>query len=306
MDQVLISLPTPVRATMSDDPEEILAFASAALQNGCKVALATLVEVRGGAARALGSQLAVAEDGRFCGYVSGGCIEAAVACEALMALEEGRDRIVKFGEGSPFFDIVLPCGGGITIAIHVVRDGTLVDSVLELLQARETVALGYWPGEQRLDRIFAPSRSGWYDNKFKILYRPRTRVAISGESVEAQAVSAIAKSSGYDVVMSKGKGQDLLTATDEMTAVVLLHHDLDAEEQALCTALGSRAFYVGALGSTRTHKRREERLRLAGWSKSEIDRIKAPIGFFGPTRDANSLALSVLADVAAARLAVYG
>jgi xanthine dehydrogenase accessory factor len=50
------------------------------------VALATLVEIRGGAARALGSHVAVAADGRFCGYVSGGCIEAAVASEALDAM----------------------------------------------------------------------------------------------------------------------------------------------------------------------------------------------------------------------------
>ncbi|WP_426130983.1 XdhC family protein [Pararhizobium sp. PWRC1-1] len=306
MDQVSISLPTPVRATTSDDPEEILAFALAALQGGGKVALATLVDIRGGAARALGSQLAVASDGRFCGYVSGGCVEAAVACEALMALEEGRDRIVKFGKGSPFYDIVLPCGGGITIAIHVVRNGRLVDGILKSLKARETGALGYSPDKQLLDRICPPSQSGWYDKEFKILYRPRTRVAISGGNVEVQAVSAIAKSSGYDVIVTNGDGQNLLAAIDEMTAVVLLHHDLDGEEKVLSAALSSRAFYVGALGSTRTHKRREERLSLAGWSKTEINRIKAPIGFFGPTRDASSLALSVLADVAAARLAAYG
>ncbi|WP_426233274.1 XdhC family protein [Pararhizobium sp. DWP3-4] len=306
MDQVLTSLPTPVRATTSDEPEEILAFALAALQGGGKIALATLVDIRGGAARALGSQLAVASDGRFCGYVSGGCVEAAVACEALMALEEGRDRIVKFGKGSPFFDIALPCGGGITIAIHVLRDGRLVDGILKSLQARETGALCYSPDEHLLDRICPPSQSGWYDKDFKILYRPRTRIAVSGGNAEAHAVSAIAKACGFDVIETNGNEQNLLAAIDEMTAVVLLHHDLDAEERVLGAALRSRAFYVGALGSTRTHKRREERLCLAGWSKTEINRIKAPIGFFGPTRDASSLALSVLADVAAARLAAYG
>ena len=92
---------------------------------------------------------------------------------------------------------------------------------------------------------------------------------------------------------------------DRFTAVVLLHHDLDLEETVLERALTSPAFYIGALGSSRTHRRRTELLRVAGVSSENIDRIRAPIGLFGPTRDAASLALSVLADVAAARLEVF-
>jgi hypothetical protein len=50
-------------------------------------------------------------DGGYWGFVSGGCTEAAVASEAIAALRVGHDRFLKLGEGSPFFDIVLPCGG---------------------------------------------------------------------------------------------------------------------------------------------------------------------------------------------------
>jgi xanthine dehydrogenase accessory factor len=92
---------------------------------------------------------------------------------------------------------------------------------------------------------------------------------------------------------------------DAFTAVVLLHHDLDIEETVLTRALASPAFYIGALGSTRTHRRRLERLRSSGTPSESFDRIKAPIGLFGPTRDSTSLALSVLADVAAARLETF-
>ena len=82
-------------------------------------------------------------------------------------------------------------------------------------------------------------------------------------------------------------------------------HDLDQEAATLHVALRSGAFYIGALGSTRTHKRREDQLIKSGFSEIDLSRIKAPIGVFGPTRDASSLALSVLADVAATRLMVY-
>jgi xanthine dehydrogenase accessory factor len=80
---------------------------------------------------------------------------------------------------------------------------------------------------------------------------------------------------------------------------------LDLEAAVIETALRSSAFYIGALGSTRTHRRRVERLTASGHDQREVERIKAPIGLFGPTRDSSSLALSVLADVAAARLAAY-
>lgn len=66
----------------------------------------------------------------------GGCTEAAVAAEALEAIGKGVDRYLLLGEGSRFFDIVLQCGGGITLVIHVLKDATPVREVLFELQSR--------------------------------------------------------------------------------------------------------------------------------------------------------------------------
>jgi len=299
------ALPVPVRANSSDDPAEIIRFALDAL--GCgRAALATLVEIRGGAARSLGAHLAVSSNGHYCGYLSGGCIEAAVAAEALEAIADGADRVVKYGEGSPFFDIVLPCGGGVTIAIHVLHAIEPLETVLYQLSARRTVALSYDAKSQALTHSpTVPPRSGWYDGYFLSVYRPLSRVVISGQTAEAEAVSRLAQASGYEIqLLSSSRNSDAIDI-DTFTAVVLLHHDLDLEAVVLERALQSPAFYIGALGSTRTHRRRTELLRTAGVSSESIDRIRAPIGLFGPTRDAASLALSVLADVAAARLETF-
>lgn len=301
MDQICNVIRAPVRSALTDDPVEILTFAADAFDKG-GAALATLVEIRGGAARALGSHVAISRDGRYCGYVSGGCVEAAVASEAVAAIAEGRDRLVSYGDGSPFFDIVLPCGGGITVAIHVLLDGRAIRATIDSLCQRRSAALRYSPTLHRLAVVAALERSAWHDEEFISVYRPRTRLLISGRNLEARAVATVAQASGYDVVLDD---QSVKCVIDEATAVVILHHDLDAEDKVLERALASPAFYVGALGSTRTHRRREERLRQHGWANSDINRIKAPIGFFGPTRDASSLALSVLADVAAARLATH-
>ncbi len=301
--EAALAPPVPVRALPTDDPAEILAFAAKSMRDGADAVLATLAGIRGGAARRLGSHMAVATDGRFCGYVSGGCVEAAVASEALLAMADGQDRMAVFGEGSPFFDIVLPCGGGIDVTLHRLRESGPIEQVLERLQARKPAGLVYSPQRQALHAVAPPGRAGWEGENFVTLYRPRTRLVISGETIEAQAVATLAEAAGYEIVTGV---RDNPEALDAFTAVVMLHHDLDAEERLLETALSSPAFYIGALGSTRTHRRRVERLRAQGWRQSEIGRIKAPIGFFGPTRDSGALAVSVIADVSACRLAVYG
>ncbi|MBY5517993.1 XdhC family protein [Rhizobium leguminosarum] len=305
MDQTLapIAAQIPVRASSTDDPAELLRFAIDAHCLGA-AALATLVEIRGGAARSLGAHMAVAADGRFCGYVSGGCVEAAVAAEALLAMKEGRDRTIKLGESSPFFDIVLPCGGGISIAIHVLKDVGALQHVLDRLGQRQATGLAYSPERQTLISVDPPLRACWSEGNFLTVYRPRTRIVLSGQTLEAQAVARLAEASGYDVI-AVAPGRPVADTIDPFTAVVLLHHDIDAEAAILETALHSPAFYIGALGSTRTHHRRVERLTAMAFGKDDIGRIKAPIGMFGPTRDSTSLALSVLADIAAARLVAY-
>lgn len=303
---MLRTVPTPVRALEADEPRSLLEFALERFRAG-GTAIATLVGIRGGAARALGSHVVVAEDGSFAGFVSGGCVEAAVATEALLALAAGRDRTVIYGEGSPFFDIVLPCGGGITIAIHILRATDQIEQVLECLKRREPAGLRYDPQRQSL--IFAPppERAGWEGDDFLTVYRPPTRLLVSGRTIEAQGLTRLAACSGYDVVsLDSGRAvQDFHGMVDPYTAIALLHHDLEIELPVLQRVLSSQAFYIGALGSMRTHRTRTERLRVMGFLETDLGRIKAPIGMFGPTRDASSLAISVLADIAAARLVAF-
>ena len=195
-------LPATKRSMSSDDVVDILQFAVDAYRDGA-VALATLVEIRGGAARALGSHVVVAADGRFCGYVSGGCVEASVASEALLAMAEGRDRTVRFGEGSPFFDLVLPCGGGITIAIHLVRNPLALHRVLERLSRRLPTALRYMPDRQMIETADPVESAGWVGEDFISAYRPVTRVVISGTSNEAAKLGVLARACGYDVVSAE-------------------------------------------------------------------------------------------------------
>lgn len=296
-------LPVPQKAFSTDSAYDVLNFAVESMRAGLQVALCTLVEIRGGSSRPLGAHMAVVQDGRYCGYVSGGCTEAAVAAEALQAMKSGHDRFVMLGEGSPFFDIVLPCGGGITVAIHLVKDVEPLCSTNMLVDGRQSARLCYAPGREELWLGCSDNKTGWDGDVFVTSYRPKARIVFSGRSLEVETAASVAEAAGFDVVLcdhTAGNGFDL-SLIDADTAVALLQHDLDLEMPILEAALAAKPFYIGALGSSRTHERRVERLRRNGHSEEAIARIKAPIGLFGRARDAQSLALSVIADIAAAR-----
>lgn len=293
---------TPQRACLTDDNVAVLRFAAQALASGMAAALIVLTEIRGGTARPLGAQMAVREDGLYCGFVSGGCVEAAAAWEGLEAIKSAADRTVIYGEGSPWFDIVLPCGGGITLSIHPLRSARPLLAVLSALERRHTPALRYSPRTQRLDVDAPDEETGWQEEDFVIRYRPATRVIIFGRSVEAEMTAKLAETAGYDVHIDDGSRLRTLSGLiDAHTAVIFLWHDLDRELPLLSAALTAAPFYIGALGSRRTHEKRIRALTERGFHPDEIARIKAPIGIFPQARDASSLALSVLADVAAAR-----
>jgi xanthine dehydrogenase accessory factor len=293
--------PEPRAAFLSDDAIDILAFAADALEEGHAAALVTLVEIRGGAARAIGAQMAVREDGLYCGFVSGGCTEAAVAADAVIALGKGMDRNLRLGEGSPFFDIVLPCGGGITLAIHVLRDAGAVRQALTALRRRAPVRLRYHPGAQSLSFEQGEGASGWEGDSFVRAYRPKQRLLLAGTPLETGAVARVASAAGYEVVSIERGQAPSPGQLDSDTAVALLFHDIDRELPLLDAVLASSVSYIGALGSRRTHTRRCDALRRAGHDEAALARIKAPIGIFDKARDAHALALSVVADVAQAR-----
>ncbi|MCP5368254.1 MAG: XdhC family protein [Hyphomicrobiales bacterium] len=90
-------------------------------------------------------------------------------------------------------------------------------------------------------------------------------------------------------------------APDHRTAVVALSHNTMFDDPALLVALDSDAFYIGALGSRRTHAKRLDRLRVSVEDESALGRIHAPIGLDLGGREAAEVAVAILAEVIAAR-----
>jgi xanthine dehydrogenase accessory factor len=86
-------------------------------------------------------------------------------------------------------------------------------------------------------------------------------------------------------------------APDSRTAIVTLSHDPKFDDSALERALDSSAFYIGSLGSRRTHAKRAERLRQLSVSEEQVARIHAPVGLDIGARSPSEIAISILAEV---------
>jgi xanthine dehydrogenase accessory factor len=271
--------------------------------------LVTLVAVHGSASRAVGTQMAVAADGSACGSFSGGCIDAAVIAEALDALADGIGRTVRYGAGSPFIDVKLPCGGGIDLLFTPRPDAGVVATVLSSLGQRQPVSV----------TISAEGFSLDGGAGFTRRYYPALRIVALGQGEELSALAQLALSFGTETVVvipaeqapslpplpgvqvhpaqQRTKLPDI--TTDPWTALLFLFHDRDWEEFLLPEALARPSFYCGAIGSPKTQSVRREALIAAGVAPAHLARLRGPIGLIPSTRDPATLALSILAEIVA-------
>ena len=152
-------------------------------------------------------------------------------------------------------------------------------------------------------------------------YNPPLRLVVVGAVHIAQALAPMAAGLGFGVTVADPRrsfaseerfpGVAVSTdwpdeALDELrpdgrTAIVTLTHDPKLDDPALDRALKSPAFYIGALGSRRTHAARLERLRALGHDDEALARIQGPVGLDIGAVTAPEIALSILAQVVAVR-----
>jgi xanthine dehydrogenase accessory factor len=291
---------------------------------GIPGALLAISAIDGGAPKELGAHLAVLADGRHVGHVSGGCVEPAIATEVLAFIAEGRDRIVRFGKGSPYMDIRFPCGGGVDLLVHVDPDPRLVEAALAATAGREAFAIAFRPEDSTARMIDDSAATGWRDGAFIRRYLPRTRLVLAGRGPDLEVLARVAAAAELDVAVatpddasaavvaalglpvtrltSPSRAPDL--AIDPWTATVLLFHEHEWEDAILARAVAAPGFYVGAMGSVRTHRQRCERLLAKGVPAEQVARIRGPIGLIDRARDPGTLALSVLAEITAERTAL--
>ncbi len=311
--------------TLQGAPELALAWHRA----GRGAALATVVQTWGSAPRRVGAQMVVSGDGQLEGSVSGGCVEGAVMLEAMESLETGKGALLEFGvSDGDAFAVGLACGGTIKVLVEpvgvVLSEEVLADLVAARV-ARKAVAYvcdaetgGGSLTSEGFDERFRMDRSGVEeDGRFVAIHNPPLRMVVVGAVHIAQALVPMARIAGFDPVIvdpraafgseARFPGETIVDewpdeaiqqiGLDARTALVLLTHDPKLDDPALHIALKSNVFYIGALGSTRTHGKRVERLTDAGFSEAEIARIHGPVGLDIGAASPSEIAVSIMGEM---------
>ncbi|WP_312608319.1 NTP transferase domain-containing protein [Agrobacterium pusense] len=297
-----------------DTPLDALANPlSAALNDPQDCVLAVITAVHGSGWRRPGAMMCLWRDHRAVGQLTGGCIEADLALHAGKVLDDGRPLSLRYGAGSPFFDIRLPCGGGLDITLFPFSDTQALADLECLRRARASAGLRFQPdGEIRLD-LTTPT--GWDGKDFVVARKPEIRFLVLGRGEEARFFTHLARSAGYSVLNTDqaeveaafGSGgssnrfgdQDMLLLADERAAVLTFFHEHESEVGIIASALRGPAFYVGALGSRRVAAQRLSLLHAVGIDRDLLERLHAPIGLIPSRRDPRELAISILAEIIA-------
>ncbi len=313
--------------SLENMPELALAWHQA----GRGAVLATVIETWGSAPRAVGAQMVVSGAGEMEGSVSGGCVEGAVVLEAMEAVGGGAAKILEFGvSDDQAFAVGLACGGRIRVLLEPVG-GALPVAVLQDLvgaraarrpvayevelggPARRLVGVAAHPERFRLDRS-GVSEDG---ASFIHVHNPALRLLVVGAVHIAQALVPMARIAGHAVSVidprpafgaaARFPDVDLhddwpdaavgALGLDARTAVVTLTHDPKLDDPAIRAALASDVYYLGCLGSGRTHAKRVARLQESGFPPDQIARIHAPVGLDIGARGPAEIAVSILAEI---------
>lgn len=285
---------------------DIVDAAARIIQANGRFALITSLSIEGGAAREVGSLAIVEPDGTMTGYLSNGCIDRDIQHRALVALTNDRQEVVRYGEGSRYLDLKLPCGGALDVLIDPNPNREM------LLTARRDF-------DERRQATLSFRESGGDQVTHSFTYEPPVRLCLAGRGAIFRAMAQLAHATGYEVVLISPDTEDLdatrqyskqapvhltsfdqaldLSALDRRSAFMTLFHDHDWEPHLLLKALETSTGFIGSLGSRRTHVMRCERLIGMGVGERDISRLKGPIGLVGSLRDASLIAVSALAEI---------
>ena len=231
----------------------------------------------------------------------------------------------------------LPCGGQIRVFVERIEGGdgkALLDRAIAAKDSRRGLVIktnletGARQAFDRTGDVPADVMDRFRSGESKLVEEtagktflhalvPPARVVIVGATHIAQLLAQLVQMTGYELIVVDPRTayasddrfadvrmvtewpQDALPAIglDPFTAVVTLAHVGHIDDEALKVALKSESFYVGALGSTRNHAKRTERLKEAGLSDVEIGRVRAPIGIDIGAQTPPEIAISVMADI---------
>ncbi|GLU33832.1 XdhC family protein [Trinickia caryophylli] len=304
---------------------EVLSSSARWLEEGHRVLLVTVVKTWGSSPRPQGAMLAVRDDGLVVGSVSGGCIEDDLIDRVRRAGIGGTlPESVKYGiSAEEAHRFGLPCGGTIELVCEPLTPASAIAELHQAVESGRLVArsLDMRTGHARIAPAKAADGLEFDGNRLLTIHGPRYRMLVIGAGQLSRYLCSIAVGLDYQVTVCDPREEYtdewqvpgttvvrtmpddtvLDMKLDERCAVVALTHDPKLDDLALMEALKTPAFYVGALGSRRNNAARRERLKEFDVSDAQLARLHGPVGIYIGSRTPPEIAISILAEVTAAK-----
>lgn len=304
---------------------EVLKTCSEWIAAGKQCELVTVIKTWGSSPRPEGATLAICEDGRVVGSVSGGCIEDDMIDQVRThGITRTLPELVTYGiTADEAHRFGLPCGGTLQLAIEPLSARSQIKEVIARLAQGELVA-------RRLDLhtgtvTLGPATPGMTlqvsESTLTTVHGPRWRLLIIGAGQLSRFLAQIAvgmdyavtvcdpreeyrdgwQLEGVQVVHSMPDDVVIEMRLDSRCAVVALTHDPKLDDLALMEALKSEAFYVGAIGSRSNDRKRRERLLEFDLSPAQLNTLYGPIGIYIGSKTPSEIAISILAQLTAVK-----
>ncbi|WP_454719971.1 MULTISPECIES: XdhC family protein [Cupriavidus] len=304
---------------------EVLKSSVRWMAEGHRTLLVTVVRTWGSSPRPEGAMLAVRDDGLVVGSVSGGCIEDDLIDRVRREGITGtHPESVKYGiSAEEAHRFGLPCGGTIELVTEPLGPASGLAELLAAVEGGRLVAraLDMASGRATLGPAEATDGLAFDGSTLLTIHGPRYRMLVIGAGQLSKYLCQIAVGLGFQVTvcdpreeytetwdipgvtMVRTMPDDTVTEMqlDERSAVIALTHDPKLDDLALMEALRTRAFYVGALGSRRNNQARRERLKEFDLNELQLARLHGPVGIYIGSRTPPEIAISILAEVVAAK-----
>ncbi|HIG42408.1 MAG TPA: XdhC family protein [Gammaproteobacteria bacterium] len=326
---------------MESADHQVLSQLNRWINDGEMCWLCTVVKTWGSSPRPVGSLLSCNSRGHIAGSLSGGCIEEDLLEKLQNGeLAQTTPEVLIYGETQEESErFGLPCGGQLHIVIEPIPTSTylkMYQQIVERIEQRECIerTLNIATGEIQVEEkarfkhlqingdIELATKNGPTNDLTMVqTFGPRYQLFLIGAGQVAIYLAQMAQALDYQVVVCDPReqmieqwpveGVQLINAMpddavrqfadDRFSAIIALTHDPRIDDMGLMEALKTNAFFIGAMGSTRTSAKRRERLLQLELTEAEISKLHAPVGLSIGSKTPAEIAIAILAQLTALR-----